>query len=199
MTNTKSLSGYFAALLLFVAIGGCSQTTRFYTLAPIETEALISPPASDTPRVIAIGPVAIPDYVDRPQIVVRTSSNTVIPASFNHWAGGLDNMLPSLLVEDLGTRLPATRFVEFSQVGHLDFDYRVPVSISRFDVSETGGAVIVAQWQVRARGGNGNVLLRESEVQADVTGTEYEDMVVALSRAIALLTDEIAAELSQHD
>lgn len=184
-----------AAAALLLSVSGCSQTTHFYTLAPMETGAALTPPGAAHTAVIAVGPVTIPDYVNRPQIVVRTSATEVKQASFDQWAGDLDEMIPRLLVEDLGARLPTDRFVVFPQISDLAFDYRIPISISRFDVSPSGGAVIVARWQVR-HGATDKIVVHESHAHADAVGNGYEDMVAALSRAIAILTDEIAADLA---
>lgn len=179
----------------------CSSTaTRYYTLSPVDAPAARGGNAAGS-AVIAVGPVSLPDYIDRPQIVVRTGANTVEQATFDQWGGSLDDMVPRLLVSDLGNRLPGDHFVSFPQVGDLPFDYRVPVSISQFDVSRSGEAVLVANWQVRGK--SGAILVRETIARVQAEGTSYAQRVAALSGAIGQLTDQIAAALAglprEHD
>ena len=76
-------------LLLAATLGsGCfgSKPTRFYMLSSTGDVAATAD-RSGASRVIAVGPIAIPDYVDRPQIVVRESANQVRLAGFDNWAG----------------------------------------------------------------------------------------------------------------
>jgi len=189
----------FACVLLVPAaavVTGCSPATRYYTLSQVESVTPREAHAGAATALIGIGPVELPDYVDRPQIVVRTSSNTVDQATFDQWGGSLDDMVPRLLVDDLALRLPTDHFVSFPQSGDLDFDYRVPVSISQFDVSTAGEAVVVARWQVRGKAGSGSVIVRETIARAQADGTSYQQRVAALSRALAILTDEIARTLA---
>lgn len=64
------------ALCLAVALlTGCSSSPRviFYTLNVAATNETSAPPLNS----VAIGPITLPDLLDRPQLVVRTSANRV--------------------------------------------------------------------------------------------------------------------------
>src|SRR5262249_12603130 len=128
-------------LLTLAGGGGCSTQTKFYTLARVDGPAadVEAPAAKQT--VIAVGGASLPDYIDRPQIVVRESPYSVRPASFDQWAGDLDDMVPRVLRENLAVRLPNDRIIPFPALGAPSFDYRVSVAITQFDVSEAGEAV----------------------------------------------------------
>jgi len=200
-TRTGFASSLFWFALTGVAVlgaGGCSTVTRYYTLSQVDGAAPLGGRASSGSAVIAVGPVSLPDYVDRPQIVLRTSANTVAQATFDQWGGSLDDMVPRLLVGNLAARLPADHLVSFPQVSDLVFDYRVSISISQFDVSSAGEAVIAASWQVRGRPGSGAIVVRDTVVRAQAAGASYEDRVAALSRALGDLTDAIATVLASQ-
>ncbi len=185
-----------AKLALGVAaslLAGCAATpTRFYVLSPV-------PGATGTERApigLAVGPVSLPDYLDRPQIVTRDGANAVRLGANDQWAGPLDDMLPRLLVEDLAARLPGDRVVGFPRTDAPAFDRRVAVDVSRFDVDEAGNAVLVAQWQVTAPGAKEPLLVRDSNVRATAGGTDYAEIVAALSQALGLLADDIVQGLA---
>lgn len=173
----------------------CAPATRYYALSPVDPGAPLAKAAAAS-AVVAVGPVNLPDYVDRPQIVVRTGPHTLDQAVFDQWGGDLDDMVPRLLVEDLARRLPGDHFVGFPEAGDVPYDFRVPVDISQFDVSEAGEAVIVARWQVRGKPGSETVLVRESTSRAQATGKTYDQRVDALSRALADLSSDIAAAIA---
>jgi uncharacterized lipoprotein YmbA len=180
-------------VLALLAIS-CSPATHYYTLSPVDPGAPLA--KATPPAVIAVGPVQLPDYVDRPQIVVRTGPHTLDQAAFDQWGGDLNDMIPRLLVEDLARRLPGDHLVSFPDAGDVPYDFRVPVDLSQFDVTADGEAVVVARWQVRGRPGSGTVIVRESTVRAQAAGKSYDQRVEALSRALADLTGEIAAAIA---
>jgi uncharacterized lipoprotein YmbA len=179
-----------------VAASGCSTTTRYYTLSSVESAATGEPRTVSPASLIGIGPVEIPDYVDIPNIVVRTGSNTLDQATFDQWGGSLDDMVPRVLVEDLAARMPTEHFVSFPQSGDLDFDFRVPVTFSQFDITATGEAVLIARWQIRGKAGSGMVLVHETTARAQADGASYQQRVAALSKALGIVTDEIAKALA---
>jgi uncharacterized lipoprotein YmbA len=183
------------AMLAFA--GGCfgSKPTRFYMLSSLAPAGTPVESARGA-RVIALGPVSIPDYVDRPQIVVRESANQVELATFDNWAGSLSDMVARVLLEDLSAQLPGDHVVAFPQGGVAAFDYRLAVQISRFDVSTAGGAVVAASWRVWDRAGTKTRLTASTSVRAEATGASYQDRVAALSRAIADLAADIARSLA---
>ena len=67
------------ALLLVLAACGGSPPTQFYTLSGMQL-----PPGNPNTRgtVVGVGPVTLPEYLDRPQIVTRTSGNRVTLANY---------------------------------------------------------------------------------------------------------------------
>ena len=55
--------------------------------------------------VVAVGPVAIPDYLDRPQILTRSGPSELQLAEFERWAGSLEKDVSRVLAENLSTLL----------------------------------------------------------------------------------------------
>lgn len=190
--SRKSWGRVSSAILVAVMAAACTPATRYYALSAAEPAAPLGGGSLPAGVVVAVGPVDLPDYVDRPQIVVRTGPHTLEQAVFDQWGGDLNDMVPRLLADDLGQRLPGAHMVDFPAAGDVPYDYRVPVNISQFDVSSSGEAVVAAHWQVRGKPGSPEVLVRESVARAQVKGSTYDDRVDALSRALGLVADDIA-------
>ena len=89
-----------------LALAACatSPPSRFYTLS--------GPPAPAAPATtlsIAVGPVAIPAVVDRPEIVVSVGENEVWLDEFNRWASPLAEAIALSRRREPGRRPRDTR------------------------------------------------------------------------------------------
>jgi hypothetical protein len=180
-------------LLLALFVAGCagSPPINLYTLsaAPAPTADTRSP---QSPAVVALGPVTLPDYIDRPQIVTRKSAYQLELAAYDHWAAPLYDMLPRALAEDVALRLPSDRVVAFPQVGDASFDFRVAVDVSRFDVDATGAATLAARWQLYAQSAPRALLVADNTLQRQIEGRGYDAYAASLSAVLADLGDRIA-------
>ncbi|MEO8605901.1 MAG: ABC-type transport auxiliary lipoprotein family protein, partial [bacterium] len=73
----RRLTARLAFAALAAAACACSSAaTHFYTLSPLPGSPSGGSAAGAAP-VLALGPVSLPTYVDRPQIVVRENANAV--------------------------------------------------------------------------------------------------------------------------
>src|SRR6267378_3040726 len=87
------------ACAMSLGLAGClgsSRPARFYTLAPLQIRD--GPGSTSTDATLAIGPVEIPDSIDRPQIVTRTGANELVVAEFDRWGSSLDREITASLV-----------------------------------------------------------------------------------------------------
>ena len=93
-------------LALILAACGTTHNYRYYTLASVP--AVPDGRAADAgkvPHILGLGPVTIPDYLDRPQIVLRTSRNELVLSENSRWAGSLANDSVRVLEENLNSML----------------------------------------------------------------------------------------------
>ena len=103
MTSTKYSSA--AAAVLLLTVGGCgnSPPSDFYVLTPMPQGERAAP--RDRSLVIGVGPVEIPDYLNRAQIVTRAGPNRLDVAEFNRWGGSLVANLASVVAQNLSLML----------------------------------------------------------------------------------------------
>ena len=185
-----------AALLLVVA--GCSQSppTEFYTLSGMQ----LPPGGSSAPRtVVGVGPVTLPDYLDRPQIVTRASGNRVVLASFHSWVEPVDGMFTRVLVGNLSSLLASDNVVTVPQRRPMPLDYQVEVDVTRFDADLSGRAVLDARWRVFGKDGDQLVGEGRSTIVEPVAEPgSYEAIVAAMSKTLARMSSSIAGTIEQH-
>jgi len=122
--------------LLLTLNGGCasSQSSKFYMLESMSrtTAAEGSTPLRQNISV-GLGPVTIPDYLDRPQIVTRTNQHSVLLAEFDRWAEPLSGNISRTLAENLSSLLQTDTVVLYPWPGSVDIAYQVLVDVFRFD------------------------------------------------------------------
>lgn len=180
-----------AALTLFaLALGGCgsSPKTSFYTLgaASVPPESV----AAQASYRVAVGPVTVPDMVDRPQLVVRVAANQVTLLDQHHWAEPLRSEIPRVLAADLARSLGTAQVSAYPRNGG-EADYRVRVDIQDFDSVPGEGVRLNALWSVQ-RGVAGENRLGRSAIRVPANGAGYEALVAAHGTALARMSQDIA-------
>src|SRR5262245_57988989 len=182
---------------LFVLSGclGSTPPTQFYLLTPL-TSPDTAPPASAgwRDRTLGVGPVTVPPYLDRPQIVTRASRAKVVLADLDQWAAPLADTIARVLAEDLSLLIPTERVVLHPWPRTLDPDYQVTVEVLQFDRGPGGEVVLVARWSLLDRDGK-DLVLRTSRLSQAAGGTDYEAAVTAMGRTLEALARDMVATL----
>ena len=188
-----SLSLFGVSLLL---VSGCagSKPSRFYTLNAIETTQDVRKKVIEQQVVIGLDPVAIPGYLDRPQIVTLGNGNELHISEFDRWAGPLRENVERVLIENLSALLSGEPVSVVSEKWGLPFHYRLAVNMTRLDVVRDGNVELKAQWTL-AGADRQQILVRESGIRERVEGKDYSSRVSAMSRALGKLSQDIAEEI----
>jgi uncharacterized protein len=195
-------AGLLCGGVALLAIAGCGTTapTRFLTLSSVPPEPALASPASAgrrdaRPQTLLVGAIEIPQTLDRPQFVRRTGSNTVDLAELDRWSEPLDGMIRRSLADDLTARLPKLRVLT-SVLPAVPIDRTLTVEIDRFEADAAGVVTLNAQWFVLADGTAAPRMSRRSTIEERAAANDTEAIVVAMSRALAVLSDEMASGIS---
>jgi len=189
------LTALCIALLLGLSACGSSPAVRFYTLTSLQ-EGKSSSAIEITERrgIVAVGPVEIADYLDRPQIVRRDGATSVNLLEVDRWAGSLQGDLARVLVDNLAVLLGPGGYVVLPWETTALADGRIQVSVTRFEGTGRDTVVLDALWTLHGKEmgeilAAGNVVIVEPAGGGGAGG-----MVEAMSRALAELSRRIAAE-----
>lgn len=185
--------------LMGCAIAGRTAPSRFYllsSLATSESEARVAIGAR--PIAIGIGPVEIPQYLDRPQIATRLNQNELRLAEFDKWAEPLKDNIARVLAENLAVLLHAQPVTIFPWRGSLTVDYRIEIDVIRMGGNLGGKATLIARWLILEKDDRQVLLNRKSTFEEPTGAGDYKALVEAMSRTIASLTEEIAEEIKSH-
>jgi uncharacterized lipoprotein YmbA len=174
-----------------LSLTGCGTPPqeRFFTLA---SES--APPAATSSYSVIVGPVGVPELVDRPQLVIRTSPTRVEIAELARWAAPLKSEIARVIGDHLARALDGARVSTSSERATGTADYRVLIDIQRFESTPNEGAAVQAAWTVRPT--NGAAVSGQS-VASEPAGAGYDELVAAHSRALASISRDIAHAIAQ--
>ena len=198
MTSIKTRMRTGLAVLSLAALVGCSasQPTQFYTLSGIDDASGAS---IEKPMRLGVGPVYLPAYLDRPQVVTRSGANRMNVSEFDQWAEPLETTFQRVLTENLSDRLDTDQIATLPARRNVDLDRQVEVEVTRFDADEAGRVVLDARWRIFD--GRGDRLLHRgrslTEERVAAAG-DYEQIAAAMSRCLGAMSGEIANALVTH-
>lgn len=180
-----------------VILAGCGSTapSRFYVLEPrIESDDVLPAQLGDEVT-LGIGPVKLPDYLDRPQIVTRAGGNRLDLAEFDRWAEPLTTDFTRVFADNISRLLSTEHIVFFPWPASASVDCRVQVDVLRFEADSHGAVTLDARWTLRKSDGWKTV--RRSRFEQPVDGDGYQAIVSAQSDVLAELSREIADAIAK--
>jgi len=181
--------------LLLLASCGSSTPSRFYVLTPL---AAGKPTHTADGPGIGIGPVVVPQYLDRPQVVTRSSDNRLDVGETDQWGGRLSDNITRVLAENLSGLLQTDRVAIYPWTDATAVGVQVTLDIVEFERNTAGAVTLSAFWNITDVANAKIVATRRSTITKDVAakGTEsYDATVAAMSAALADLSQEIAAQI----
>ncbi|MDO8738682.1 membrane integrity-associated transporter subunit PqiC [Candidatus Deferrimicrobium sp.] len=182
-------------ILAAVGVGCASPRSDFYTLS---SSAKTAPAAAGYS--VTVGPVSVPEIVDRPQIVVRTGPNQVFIDEFHRWGSPLRDDIARGIAGNLAALLGAPQVSVFPHPTSSAAKYRAAVDVMVFDSTLGESAVLDAVWGIRGAG-DGAIRSGRTTVRETVSDDSYAALVAAHSRALEKLSRDIADAIRglEHD
>jgi uncharacterized lipoprotein YmbA len=180
-----------------------SPEIRYYMLSaertsPNEVAAITRTPVGP----YAIDTVIIPDLLDRPQIVLRTSANAVEILDYDRWAAPLPDQLQRVLITDLSARLGSNALIDPGLPTNLRAARRITVSILAFDPVRRGESSLEASWVISdAKSGPAVTSSKSFRARhvAQAAGSDVKDIVGTLSGLVTEVADDIAATITASE
>ena len=182
------------SLVVALALAACASApieVHEYVLASLAAEAGSREGGSDPS--IGVGPVSLPGYLQRSEIVTRVGPNELRRSDTERWGEDLDRGLARVLAVNLSHQVPSTRVRGYPSQEAGPLDYRVHVAVWRFEGDASGAVSLEARWSVRRNGESVPFATREVSLGEQGASSASADSVDAMSRAALRLSEEIAA------
>lgn len=134
-----------ALIFAFLLLAGCgtSPPVHYYNLEGVDLD---SGNAKAGSPVLAMGPLNLPEYLNRSQMVRRNDGAEIIVDDLNRWAEPLDDGMHRVLSANVDSLLDSIIVVAYPAAALLEVDYRLVGRIDRFDADESGLVVLSVQW-----------------------------------------------------
>jgi uncharacterized protein len=142
---TRRMHAPMALALLLAACA--SPPLKLYTLA-VAPQDPAPPPQRPTGPVIIVDRVSLPGYLDTQDLIVRRE-DVLERSPTGRWATRLSVGATDLLTNLLAARRPDALVTDATPVGEPDYEIRIHVGT--LDVTSSGAAVVVADWQIIPR------------------------------------------------
>lgn len=176
----------FSLLLAVLALAACSTPEKYYRLS-----ADGPPPPNVTAFALGVGPVSLPEYIDRGELVFQSSETRFEVPFEQRWAGSLRDIATRAIGTNLARHLGTGNLKTYPWPPGTPLDYQVRVDVRQFHARSQGDAILDASWTVEDR--TGRVIVRSSGTyQEPVTADGYEGIVAAESRLLSQFSLAIA-------
>jgi len=172
-----------------------SPTPRFYALTAIDDAQVSKKINLSADMIIGVGPVKIPEYQDRPQMVTLNKDKLLQFAQFDRWGESLDLGIARLVREDLTVILPQAKLTLYPWNPSIEVKYQVVLEVVQLESEFDRGMFLVVQWTLIDVQNSKTVMIKRSEFRKAITPPNYCGLAQTLSASVASLSTQIAQEL----
>lgn len=190
-------------IISFIILGGClgkgtQKATKLYLLEPLSSSMEEQGAPADEGIVLGVGPIKGRDYLNRPQIVTRTSKNEITIHEFHHWGESLGDNFTVVLAQNLSILLSTDQMFIYPWSRKPPLDFQVVVDIVRFDGELGVQASLLAHYYILKfdeEGERKQIVMKKSHFSKPIEDDSYEALVSAMSELVADFSREVADEI----
>ena len=169
--------------------------------APASKNYLLSAQAQQIPSgtspAVGVGPIEIPEYLNRDALVYNRGGNRLHIARLERWAEPLDSSISRVLRLNLASILNTQDVQAFPWSKSNRPEYGVGVTILNFDANNDS-AKLVVEWHLRRPQSEQTMMRRIDTLQYDLPAGEVSatEVAAAYSELLYQLSSKIAAEIA---
>jgi uncharacterized lipoprotein YmbA len=185
-------------LLTATLIAGCPSfspqpdRSRFFALTA-NAEADSAADSSGLEQLsLGVGPVRIPGYLDREELVTRVAENRFDVAQNDRWIEPLEENLSRVLAQNLYTLLRSERIVRYPWPNSRRITHQVEIEILRFEPTAAREAQLSARWVIVDTATKQPLANKTSFLKRPIRQESKEAAVDAMSETLSDLSREIA-------
>jgi len=185
----KRLCGCIVVIILLLSETGCANVLfgSVYKLNSVQTPENLDP---GIPLAIIVDYVAVPEVVDRPQLVLRINPSQLRIADTARWSEPLKIQIANVIAADMQRLFVDARVSTIPQITDRP-TVRLAINVQTFDSTPGSGAMLVVRWSILTPDSR-HVLNGRSLVVQRVDVGGYEALVDAQSHALAAVCVDMA-------
>ncbi|MFA5355972.1 MAG: PqiC family protein [Candidatus Omnitrophota bacterium] len=189
-------------LSLILFLSGCvsipnSPKSKFYTLKAVSPDNTGEQISLSPGMILGVGPVTVPQYLNRPQMVTQDKDGMLKFSEFDRWGEPLELALTRLLATNLSTIAAEGNIEVYPWNPVIPVNYQVFADIVRMESQLNGDMLLVLQWSIIDAQANRMVFTKRFESRKPISPNNYSGMVEVLSASFASFSREVAEEVSK--
>lgn len=178
---------------IFTGCAGTSQPSKFFLLRSLpEPGTGLSVKAQKRNLSILVGPITIPAYLDRDQVVTLSEGNELVVDEFVRWAEPIKDNFYRVLVENLSLLLNTPEVYAYDRRGARPGDLQITIDVTRFDSATGGEAHLTVFWTIAGKDRTSLPVKRKSVFRAPASLEGLKGKVDAQNRTLTEFSREIA-------
>jgi len=185
-----------AALLLITGCMTSSPAVQYYTMTPLTRDE--QGPVWENDGVLAVGPITLPEILDRPHMVTQSGDNRLVFAETHRWAGSLQAEITRVLADNLSILLNSDEIIAHGEEALTPPSHRIIINVQRFYAQANGDVVLDLLWTLREEGHEQSSVLNKSTIRLPVEYQDYAGIAAAQSAALGELSREMAAYIRRN-
>jgi uncharacterized lipoprotein YmbA len=149
-------------------------------------------PAANHRITVGLGPVTIPKYLDRPEVVTRLSDTEFKLSDTDRWGEPLGANVSRVLAADLSGQRANLEVVQMPWPRKSKFDYRVSIDFQRLEANLDGQVQVRAAWSIR--NGSDNDLMQTGSTSMSLPSAANDPKAAAhaMGQGVAQVASDIA-------
>ena len=188
----------YTAFLVVAGLAGCgtSPPSNYYTLSPAD---IPYSPDADGSIVLGIGPMRVPEYLERPQIVTRRGNQALKVDDFNRWAEPIGDVQYRIIASNVDALLKDVMVISYPYGRLADYHYRLVGRVDRFDMDLSGETVLQVHWGIAHA--DGSVAVRAQRSEYTSTGGDPDDpgsVAKAMNSCLEQFSRDIARQFAER-
>jgi len=192
MRKLIALAVIFCAVLLSSC--AAQPPTYFYDLT---SQATVTENKIGDKITLGVGPITLPQLLDRPGIVSRHHETGVNVASYHIWAGELEPTFTRVLTDSIATNLQHQTVWASPWDNRFRPEYQLRVFVDRFSGEINGQVQLSLSWSLL--GDYGQKVISTHRYRDSVeSGKGYQGYVGALNGLLAEFAGEVAVTLVEE-
>jgi len=178
-----------------LALSACSVSPKsniylLKAIEPVQAKLVAQKPIS-----IYLQSVNFPDYLDRPQMVLRKDAVTLDIEQFQRWGEPLNISFERVFRENLEMRLVPAKVLSKKTFSAMVFDYQLAINVSRFDTNAQQQAIFQLNWTILNGLGDKILFSSQEVITVPINTDSFQARVEAQSEAVAILADKVVVQL----
>lgn len=205
----------FARALRLTALGlagsaiiSCSSSgpaTSFYSLFPNKSASdTVFPLALSQEEIsqvsLGVGPVILPDFIDKPAIVGLTHSSQVKVYGYHAWAGDLKEAIARVIVEDLSNHLQLDSVWAFPWDNRVRPNYQLRIEFENLSGVKGESVELLMKWTLLNKSGDKVLSAGKEKLEQETSSNSMDAYVTAMNDLVnsvaAMIAEKIAPRLS---